>query len=445
MVSKLFGTDGIRGPVGGCQMNPETVLKLGWAIAQYLKETNDRPSVVIGKDTRISGYIFESALESGLAYGGAKVHLLGVLPTPGVAYLTQALRASMGIVISASHNAYGDNGIKLFMQDGMKLSDQAYQTIEDYLQQPMSANSNDYFGKAVRVEGAHERYVEKCKSVMPFDKNLSSLKIILDCANGAAYRVAPSVFKELGAEMIVIHDQPNGININHHCGATSLKSLQARVISEQADVGFALDGDGDRLMVVDGDGIIWDGDDVLYALSEMLPTDQGVVGTIMTNYGLEHYFNQQGRLFERTAVGDRHIQQRLHTNKWCLGGEPSGHTIHVQHTCTGDGIVTALLLCLKALQHQQRFSDMRFRGKVPQLHGNIPLNKSSVCEDKLNAITHHYHNDLSGKGRIILRKSGTEPLIRCSVEHVDYQQAQTLMQSLKKRVHNLIEQDYEPS
>lgn len=438
-MSEFFGTDGVRGLVGGAKMNPITITQLGWGIAQYLNEKYDRPSVVIGKDTRISGYIFESALEAGLAYGGVSVQLLGVMPTPGVAYLTQTLRASMGLVISASHNPHYDNGIKLFNGRGIKLTDKDQAKIVDFMNQPMTVSQTPYFGKAYRVAGAHQRYIEKCKSAMPNTLMLSNLKIVLDCANGATYHIAPSVFKELGAQVTVIHHQPNGININLKCGATSLKSLQASVISENADVGFAFDGDGDRLMVIDGEGMIWDGDDILYALSQNIHYPSGVVGTLMTNVGLENYFSKANIPFIRAAVGDRHIQHALSKEGWHLGGETSGHIIDGRYATTGDGIIAALLLCQQVIKQKKKFSELRFTNKVQQHHHNIDLSKGMrISTQVLNNIQDQLQASIGNEGRIILRPSGTEPVIRCTIEHYSAQLAKQTLITAKEQIHQVL-------
>jgi phosphoglucosamine mutase len=345
MSRKYFGTDGVRGRVGEHPITADWILRLGRAAGIVLAE-NDKRGVVIGKDTRISGYMFESALEAGLAAAGANVLLLGPMPTPAVAYLTRTLYACAGIVISASHNPFEDNGIKFFSANGEKLPDDVEQAIEDELDQPFVTVDSAHMGKATRIDDAAGRYIEFCKGTVPFGTLLSGIRIALDCANGATYKVAPAVLRELGAKVYVMGDQPDGMNINHRCGSTQPQAMQEYVIKSGADLGIALDGDGDRVVFADSEGELVDGDDLLYVIASAGKAQGtftgGVVGTVMTNFGLEMAFADLGIPFIRTAVGDRHIHRALMEKGWTLGGETSGHLLALDRTSTGDGIVSAL-------------------------------------------------------------------------------------------------------
>ena len=345
MSRRYFGTDGIRGKVGVPPMTVEFVMKIGWAAGKVLSREN-RGTVVIGKDTRISGYMFESALEAGLAAAGLDVLLLGPMPTPAIAYLTRAQRATAGIVISASHNPYHDDGVKFFNGDGFKLPDETEETIEVMIDQPLEMVESAQIGKASRMDDAKGRYIEFCKSSIPFNTTLRGLKIVVDCAHGATYHIAPTVFRELGAEVIEIGTKPDGLNINKDVGAMHPEHLRSVVLERQADIGIAFDGDGDRMMMVDSSGDLKDGDQLLYiiARSKLLNHEMsgGVVGTLMSNLGLEHALEREGILFERASVGDRYVLEKLVEKGWSLGGESSGHIICLDKTTTGDGIIAAL-------------------------------------------------------------------------------------------------------
>ena len=430
MTKKYFGTDGIRGKVGTGLMSPEKVLKLGWAVGRVLAshENGSKQSnrVVIGKDTRISGYMFESALEAGLSAAGVDVELLGPMPTPGIAYLTRTLRASAGIVISASHNPYYDNGLKFFSPEGKKLDDELEYEIETAFESEMVIAESALLGKAHRMVDAQGRYIEACKASIPINVRLKGLKIVLDCSNGATYDIAPKVFTELGAEVVSTGDKPDGLNINFECGSTEPEHLVTRVKVEGADLGIAFDGDGDRVLMVDNQGEVVDGDELLYiiARSRLSAGEDvgGVVGTLMTNLGMELAIKELGLNFARSKVGDRYVLEMLKENDWTIGGESSGHIICLDRTTTGDGIVSALqvlaYLVTENISLHQAKSGMK---KFPQLMINIPLQgnadpmqSSAVQQSVVQAETR-----LAGRGRVLLRSSGTEPLIRVMVEGED--------------------------
>lgn len=437
MTRKYFGTDGIRGRVGRGPITPEFVLKLGWAVGRVL---GSRPGskVLIGKDTRISGYMLESALEAGLSAAGVNIRLLGPMPTPGIAYLTRTLHARAGIVISASHNPHYDNGIKFFSSDGRKLPDEVESAIERELDQPMVTVESRHLGKAERVEDAAGRYIEFCKSSVPPLLSLQGFRIVVDCAHGATYHIAPHVFDELGAEVIAIGDRPNGLNINDGVGSTHPHTLQQEVLKQGADVGIALDGDGDRAMLVDADGELVDGDDLLYiigasrlAIGEM--RDQSVVGTQMSNLGLEHALARLGLGFERTQVGDRYIMARLQEQGWLLGGEPSGHIICLDRTSTGDGIISALQVLAEMRRSGRSLKELRSGlEKYPQQLVNVRLQPgvevvgSEVVQEAVRAAEAQLGRD----GRVLLRPSGTEPLVRVMVEGRDADQVRQLAEHL---------------
>jgi len=440
MSRKYFGTDGIRGLVGEFPITPDFVMKLGWAAGKVLAKQGTR-KVLIGKDTRISGYMLESALEAGLSAAGIKAVLLGPMPTPAVAYLTRAFRAEAGVVISASHNPYYDNGIKFFSQDGTKLPDEVELEIEAELDQPMSCVESAKLGKASRIDDAPGRYIEYCKSSFPGELSLDGLKIVLDCAHGATYHIAPSVFRELGAEVIAIGCTPDGLNINAGVGSTEPEALVARVLAEQADLGIAFDGDGDRVMMVDQTGYLIDGDEIIY----MIARDQraqgklsgGVVGTLMSNLGLELALQELDVPFCRAKVGDRYVMEMLKERGWRLGGENSGHVIHLDHATTGDGIVAALQV-LQAMIHQRcdlqtLRSGMR---KFPQVLVNVRFTASQdpTLDADVLAEVARAESELAGRGRILLRKSGTEPLIRVMVEGEDAALVNSLAQRIADRV-----------
>lgn len=419
---RYFGTDGIRGRVGVWPITPEFVLKLGWAVGTVLAKQG-YGKVLIGKDTRISGYMFESVLESGLSAAGIDTRLLGPMPTPAIAYLTRTLRAQAGIVISASHNPYYDNGIKFFSSQGLKLPDHIELAIEEQLEQPMTTVDSVKLGKAIRVDDAPGRYIEFCKSTVSSDINLNGVRVVVDCANGATYHVAPNVFRELGAEVFEIGVDPNGLNINSGCGATHPDFLRQNVLTHQADLGIAFDGDGDRVLMIDKFGNAHDGDDLLYIIIKDKfhngTLRGGVVGTVMTNYALEAILKQMGVPFKRVPVGDRYVISELSAENWFLGGEPSGHIVCRELTTTGDGIITALQV-LAALSHQATSLSEALKdfNKYPQVLINVAVKKSGELleNDTISQALKNAENQLGDEGRILLRRSGTEPVVRVMVE-----------------------------
>lgn len=421
-MGKYFGTDGIRGRVGSELVTPEFVLKLGWAAGKVLAaEGNTR--VLIGKDTRISGYMLESALEAGLSAAGVNVELLGPMPTPAIAYLTRTFRAAAGIVISASHNPYYDNGIKFFSDTGHKLSDELEAAIEAKLEQPMQCVESEHLGRAFRINDAPGRYIEFCKSVCPGDVSFAGIKVVVDCAHGATYHIAPSVFRELGATVISVGTQPDGLNINADCGATSLGTLREAVVEHKADLGLALDGDGDRLIIVDSRGRIIDGDQIVYALArEALQAghlEGGVVGTLMSNMGLELALKELGVPFVRARVGDRHVMEALRENGWSIGGESSGHVINLQYHSTGDGILAGVQV-LAAMVRKDCAVEELIAGmtKLPQELINVAYSGDvdPLEAENVQSAVAEVEQALAGEGRVLLRKSGTEPVIRVMVE-----------------------------
>jgi len=426
MKRKYFGTDGIRGKVGEAPITPDFVLRLGFAAGRVLAlqgKLGERPAVLIGKDTRISGYMLESALEAGLAAAGVDVLLVGPMPTPGVAYLTRALRLSAGIVISASHNPFDDNGIKFFSGEGAKLPDNIELAIEAELDRPMQARKSSGLGKARRVDDAAGRYIEFCKSTFPSSLDLRGMKIVLDSANGASYHVAEPVLHELGAEVVAIGNRPDGMNINHLCGATNPAALQKAVVREAADLGIALDGDGDRLVMVDAKGEIYDGDRLLYVIAADRRRQRllrgGVVGTLMSNFGLEEAFTKMRIPFSRAAVGDRYVLELLKKRGWQLGGENSGHIVCLDRHTTGDGIVSALqvLAALRggALTLAKAAAGLRL---YPQVLVNVAMRErfDFSADPVVKRAVARAEAALKGKGRVLLRASGTEPLVRVMVE-----------------------------
>ncbi|MGB4672651.1 MAG: phosphoglucosamine mutase [Azovibrio sp.] len=431
MSRKYFGTDGVRGKVGAFPITPAFALQLGHAagrvlVAQDTSSPGERPTVLIGKDTRVSGYLLEAALEAGFAAAGVDVCLVGPLPTPGVAYLTRALRLQAGVVISASHNPYDDNGIKFFSALGTKLPDEVEQAIEAEMDVPMGCVESARLGRARRIDDARGRYIEFCKSTFPNELNLRGLKLVVDCAHGAAYHVAPEVFHELGAEVHAIGAEPNGLNINAGCGATAPGALRQAVLEQGADLGIALDGDGDRLVMVDASGCIHDGDSLLYAIVVgRLAQGQkvaGVVGTLMSNLALEHGLAALGVPFLRAAVGDRYVLEMLLEKGWLLGGENSGHILCLDKHSTGDGIIAALQV-LAALRQQDK-SPAELLGALslyPQVLINVPMVKGFAWQDSavIAAARAAAEQRLAGQGRVLLRASGTEPLLRIMVEGRD--------------------------
>ena len=423
---KYFGTDGIRGRVGDSPITPDFMLHLGWAAGQAFKKAGQRNSVLIGKDTRLSGYMFESALEAGLSAAGVDVKLLGPMPTPAIAYLTRTFRASAGIVISASHNPHHDNGIKFFSSAGTKLDDALEAEIERWLDKPIEVCAPEELGKATRVDDAPGRYVEFCKSTVPNEFTLDGLHIVLDCAHGATYHVAPKVFRELGAKITVIGADPDGLNINLNVGSTHLDALKRTVAEKQADMGIAFDGDGDRVLMVDKDGSEVDGDELLYILAAQRHQEGrlngGVVGTLMTNLGVELALQDAGILFERAKVGDRYVMERLLANDWLIGGEGSGHMVIRDCTTTGDGIVSALQVLLAIRQSGQTMQQLR-QGmtKLPQKMVNVRVAERFDPHSRADIVDALRQAELAlgDAGRILLRASGTEPLIRVMAEGKD--------------------------
>lgn len=437
---KFFGTDGIRGKVGSGKMTPELALKLGWAAGRVLSRSGTR-KVIIGKDTRISGYLFESALEAGLSAAGLNVMLLGPMPTPAVAYLTRTFRAEAGVVISASHNPYYDNGIKFFSNDGSKLDDEIELAIEAELEKPMECVESQLLGKVSRIDDAAGRYIEYCKGNFPADQTLEGLKIVVDCAHGATYHIAPNVFRELGAEVIAIGDQPNGVNINDRVGATSMAAICEKVVAENADLGIALDGDGDRIMMVNRYGKVIDGDQVLYILARDAQNrgvlKGGVVGTLMSNLGLELALKELDIPFSRSKVGDRYVMEQLKQKGWRIGGENSGHVLHLDHGTTGDGIIAGILV-LAAMQRSKMSFEELTTGltMLPQVLINVRFEGSSdplLSELVKNAVA-NVESQLGDSGRVLLRKSGTEPLIRVMVEGVNTDEVTRLAQLIADAV-----------
>ena len=444
MTKKYFGTDGIRGEVGVPPIVPDFMLRLGYAAGKVLirhAKSKERQRVLIGKDTRVSGYLLEAALESGFSAAGVDVTLCGPMPTPGVAYLTKALRLSAGVVISASHNLYQDNGIKFFTAKGDKFSDAFELEIEQELENAMGCVSSDKLGKAFRLDDAAGRYIEFCKSTFPADLNLKGLKIVLDCANGAAYHTAPPVFHELGAEVITIGVSPNGRNINDHCGATAPQALIAKVQEVSADIGIALDGDADRLQMVDSSGRLFNGDELLYVLAkDRIDRGQkigGVVGTLMTNLAIENAIKSLGLGFERAKVGDRYVLELLQNKQWIIGGEGSGHLLCLDQHSTGDGTIAALQV-LAAMQEKQKSLNDLLNGVqiFPQVLINVKTKPDYNWQNDLNlntAIT-KAEQSLVGKGRVLIRASGTEPVLRVMVEANEANLAQQTAEAIAGQV-----------
>lgn len=436
MSKQYFGTDGIRGRVGEYPINPEFCLRLGWAVGKVFAQKGPA-HIIIGKDTRISGYMLESVLESGISAAGANVSLIGPMPTPAIAYLTRTLHADAGIVVSASHNPYYDNGIKFFDAQGNKLADAVELEIEQQLAQTMACVSSDLLGKASRIPDAAGRYIEFCKATVPRSFSLRGLRVVLDCAHGATYHVAPGVFEELGAQVTVVGADPDGMNINAECGSTHPQMLQAKVLECAADVGIAFDGDGDRVVMVDKEGVLLDGDELLYIIAAHRQLqnrlDGGVAGTVMSNLGLEQALARLKIPFERASVGDRYVTELLHKRGWTLGGEASGHILCLDLTSTGDAIVAALQVLLAVAEQERSIAELvSDMDKLPhvminvavpepqQVAGSAVLAKAIAAQEKV----------LGQRGRILVRPSGTEPVLRVMVEGEDRQEVQQIAETL---------------
>ncbi|OOF58347.1 phosphoglucosamine mutase [Rodentibacter myodis] len=437
---KYFGTDGVRGKVGTYPITPDFALKLGWAAGKVLASQGSK-TVLIGKDTRISGYMLESALEAGLAAAGLSAAFTGPMPTPAIAYLTRTFRAEAGIVISASHNPYYDNGIKFFSAQGTKLPDEIEEAIEAMLEQPMDCVESAELGKASRINDAAGRYIEFCKGTFPAHLGLEGYKIVVDCANGATYHIAPNVLRELGAEVIEIGTDPNGVNINEKCGATDVRALQEKVLEVKADVGLAYDGDGDRIMMVDHLGNKVDGDQILFIIArEALRSGQlkgGVVGTLMSNMSLEIALKMLGVPFVRANVGDRYVLEKMVEHGWTLGGENSGHIIISDKNTTGDGIIASLAVLSAMVQHKLSLNELAGAVKLfPQVLINVRFagGTNPLESEAVKTVAAEVEKRLEGKGRILLRKSGTEPLIRVMVECQDAELAQQCAEEIAEAV-----------
>lgn len=418
---KYFGTDGVRGTVGEFPITPDFAMRLGYAVGVVLKKSFSKPAVVIGKDTRISGYLFESSLEAGFSYAGVDVYMVGTIPTPAVAHLTQKLNLSAGVVISASHNPYGDNGIKLFSDKGSKLSDAVELEIEEVLDLPMV--KAEQLGKVFRLEDARKHYINFCKSSFPSELSLKGLKIVLDCANGATYHVAPEIFSELGANIVKIACEPNGTNINYECGSTHPENLVKTVVAEKADLGITFDGDGDRVLFVDKFGKIYDGDKLTYIIlkSYLLQNKKiaGVVGTVMTNLAMEHALQKNGFELIRAAVGDRYVLEELKKRNWFLGGESSGHILCLEHHTTGDGIISALQVLVALIKQNTSLDTLVDWQEYPQTMINVKLQSkidTKNWNEEIKNIMKEASLDLTDNGRIVVRPSGTEPVVRVMVE-----------------------------
>ena len=435
-----FGTDGIRGKFGELPITPEFALKLGFAAGKVLKNYSkkSKPIVVLGKDTRLSGYILEAALQAGLNAAGVYVHLLGPLPTPAIAHLTRALHASLGIVISASHNSYDDNGIKFFSSEGKKLPDEIQEAINQELEKELKIEDTANLGKSIRVNDANGRYIEFCKSTFPYHFDLSNLKIVVDCAHGAAYSVGPSVFKELGAKVVSLYNEPDGLNINENCGSTHPEHLQKAVVEHEADLGIAFDGDADRVVLVDKYGQLIDGDNILYILAtQVSQKPAGIVGTVMSNMALELALEKAQVPFVRASVGDRYVLQALDANGWVIGGEPSGHILTLDKSTTGDAIIAALQVLTVMVEQKKALHELVADFHLlPNVLVNVRLQEmfdpyavpALVSEfEKVEVI-------LKGRGRLLIRKSGTEPVIRVMVEGDNLEEVTQLANQLADAV-----------
>ena len=442
MKKKFFGTDGIRGTVGSYPITPDFMLKLGWAAGRVLGAKNGS-KILIGKDTRISGYMIESALEAGLSAAGVDILLLGPMPTPAIAHLTRTVNAQAGIVISASHNPFTDNGIKFFSAEGTKLADDVEHAIEEELQKELTCCDSAVLGKASRITDAPGRYIEFCKNTFLDSLNLNGLKIVVDCANGATYHIAPKVFEELGAEVIAIGDIPDGMNINEGFGSTQPENLQKETLKYKADLGIAFDGDGDRLIMVDHKGELVDGDQLLYVIAMSLyakgALKGGVVGTLMTNLGLEHAFKEHEIPFSRAAVGDRYVMEQLLDKNWRLGGESSGHLICLDQTTTGDGIVAALQVLAAVVEQGKSLQELaEGMTKYPMLLINVRVAEKPDLDNQpeIQAALREAEAELADSGRVLLRLSGTEPLVRVMVEGQVKKQVESVARKLADVVKN---------
>jgi phosphoglucosamine mutase len=444
-LSNFFGTDGIRGEVGKSPITADFLLKVGWAVGSVLKEQNENASVIIGKDTRVSGYLFESALEAGFLSAGVNVGMLGPMPSPAIAYLTQAFGATAGVVISASHNPYQDNGVKFFSSKGVKLSDETQKAIEKKISMPMSSVCSASIGKARRYEQALGRYIEFCKSTFDKSCDLSNLKIIIDCANGATYHIAEDVFSELGASVSMINNTPDGYNINRDCGATDTKHLQKEVLENNADLGIAFDGDGDRLIMVDHKGQKVDGDELVYIIANAWKArgdlkSNKVVGTKMTNLGIQLAFAEIGVSFIEADVGDRHVMDQLIEHKAILGGEGSGHIICLNKSTSGDGIIAALQVLEVMSKTGKTLLELKSKmTKYPQVLINVKTDtKVNLQEEsKLSQAINSVESKLSKTGRVLVRESGTEPLVRVMVESSNYGLAKESAEELAKIIKSM--------
>jgi phosphoglucosamine mutase len=433
-----FGTDGIRGTVGNPPITPDFMLQLGWAAGKvFARKGSGRNKILIGKDTRISGYMFEAALEAGVTAAGVDINLLGPMPTPAIAYLTRTLRAQAGIVISASHNSFADNGIKFFSSEGTKLADDVEYAIEEELSKDVSTVTSQLLGKASRINDAAGRYIEFCKSTIGTSLKFNGLKIVVDCAHGSTYHIAPAVFEELGANVVTLGVAPNGLNINEQCGSTSPALLVETVLAEAADIGIAFDGDGDRLVMVDHLGNVVDGDEILYVIARERRRQNidfgGVVGTAMSNLGLELALDALDVSFTRTAVGDRYVMKEMLARKWDLGGESSGHIICLDITTTGDGIVSALQALAAIVNSGQPLADLKSKmRKFPQSMINVKLANAVDLSANANVQTaiSDVESQLGSNGRVLLRPSGTEPVVRVMVEGEDLEVVDKLAREL---------------
>ena len=439
---KYFGTDGIRGKVGVHPINPEFVMKLGWAAGQVLARNGNGP-VLIGKDTRLSGYMFESALESGLSAAGVDIRLLGPMPTPGIAFLTKNTRAQAGIVISASHNPYYDNGFKFFSSEGYKLESEIESEIEVELDKPLQIIESGKLGKARRITDAPRRYIEFCKSKFDSSLSLNNLHIVLDCANGATYHIAPGVFEEMGAKIDVIGATPDGRNINEGCGATNTRLLEDKVIEKNADLGIALDGDGDRLILIDNKGEVVDGDEILYIIAKANreSINGAVVGTLMSNLGLERAVGEMNLGFHRAMVGDRNVMDLMRKHALVLGGESSGHIINLNKSTTGDGIISALQILEAMIKTGKTLHESKSgMEKYPQTLINIKMtsNQDILRNPSIDGLICDAEKELGSDGRVLLRQSGTEPLIRVMVEGIDGMQVKSIAQKIALEVDNIL-------